>query len=80
MMTICWNGHKFEYLQDQVICDQCGEYGQHSGVRRFAPGEKEAINNMLKEAQERHLPEVRYRQGYQDGFIAGVAAEELRNK
>ena len=79
MRTICWNGHEFEYLQDQTTCPICGEYGQHDRRRRFAPGEKEEIDKRLREAQERNLvdPQYNYDKGYREG--SGARVEASRN-
>ncbi len=84
MMTICWEGHRFEYLQDQTTCNEpgCGETSQHM-PRRFGPGEKEAMKARYEDNRPiRHAAEVRasYSRGYGDGFEAGILAEEKRVK
>ena len=80
METICWNGHPFEYLQDQTTCGECGEYGQHGDVRRFAPGEAEEIAQRLEAVQAKYQVDFAYKRGYSKGFEAGILAERARKK
>lgn len=79
MITICWDGHKFEYLQDQVECPQCGERPQFD-ERRFAPGEREKLQKISDEAKERNKQDfgAGYKRGYMEGFEKGILAEEER--
>ena len=75
-ITICWNGPRFEYLQDQTTCPTCGETGQQQ-PRRFNPGEREALLNRMKPSDDFKQGEERgYSKGYQQGFFAGVVAKE----
>ena len=83
MMTICWDGHKFEYLQDQTTCNTkgCGEYPQFR-PRRFAPGEREKLEEILKGAETKRLNnyDLGYDKGFMEGFEKGMLAEEARVK
>ncbi len=82
MITICHNGHKFEYLQDETTCREkgCGESSQHM-PRRFGPGEREALDKQIEagiETQRLYQPKLNYSRGYADGFAAGILAEDKR--
>ena len=79
MITICWDGHRFEYLQDQVTCTECGEYPQFMD-RRYAPGERERLHKILDDAGERHRNDYEggYKRGFMEGFEKGILAEEAR--
>ncbi len=82
MITICHNGHRFEYLQDEINCKEkgCGETSQHM-PRRFGPGERELYDKQVEaamETQRRIQPQLSYNKGYADGFEAGILAEEKR--
>ena len=84
MLTICWEGHRFEYLQDQTVCNEpgCGETSQHR-PRRFGTGERETLNEKIKAAQSvmnEGQKTAIYSRGYAEGFEAGILAEEKRIK
>jgi len=79
MITICWNNHQFEDLQDQTSCPRCGEFGQHSYIRRFPSLQaQQQFNKSVKEIQQINLdsPQYNYDRGYRDGFEAGVIAQK----
>ena len=80
MQTICHNGHRFEYLQDETTCKEkrCGETSQHM-PRRFGPGEREEIEARLKAPnpiRDERQRQATYSHGYSDGFEAGILAKE----
>lgn len=79
MITICWEGHKFEYLQDQVECPECGETPQFMS-KRFAPGDRERLKAISDQVKEDHKNDYDggYKKGFMDGFEKGILAEEAR--
>ncbi len=84
MITICHNGHRFEYLQDETTCREkkCGETSQHR-PKRFGPGEREVLNRTIEaamETQRLNQPKVEYERGYANGFEAGILAEDKRRR
>ena len=81
MITICWDGHRFEYLQDQIQCPECGEYPQFM-ERKYKPGERERLQKIVEERREEQKNDYDggYKRGFMEGFEKGILAEEKRQE